>query len=156
MCFFACLVQDFPSQLATKAYPKGLVLGGNCRATQMWPYNPLPKNLRVVNCELSLDMAGYFRKGGSLRFPWKYNHKITCSDLNNWGTKKTNNSVFFFVLFRQKFLDNFLSWMPISRSTWGFLDAKVLGGSLAAMGSHAWVNRYRNNYTLTTWNCRNG
>ena len=24
------------------------------------------------------------------------------------------------------------------------------------MGSHAWVNRYRNNYTLTTWNCRNG
>ena len=73
----------------------------------------------------------------------------------SWGNKKKQLSVFF-VLFRQKNLDIFLSWMPISRSTWCFLDAKVLGGSLPAMGSHAWVNRYRNNYTLTTWNCRNG
>ena len=64
--YAAYLVQDFPSQLATKAYPKGLVLGGNCRATpppKCDPRTPLPKNLRVVNCELSLDMAGNFRKG---------------------------------------------------------------------------------------------
>lgn len=34
--YTAYLVQDFPSQLATKAYPKGLVLGGN-RTPEMWP-----------------------------------------------------------------------------------------------------------------------